>query len=72
MCAEPVRARQVDQFDGPAVRLQRANVPLYGDARVVADALPQAGQTIEERALAGIGPTDNRNAGFGLPACGNV
>ena len=73
MSAKPVRARQVDEFDGLAViRLQRADVFLDRDARIVADALPQARQAIKECAFARIGTTDNRDAGgrlAGLRRC---
>ena len=72
MSAKPVSARQVDEFYRLVVRLQRANVFLDRDARVIADALPQAGKAIKECAFAGIGTTDNRDAGGRSPAYGNV
>ncbi len=72
MCAESVRARKVDELDGLVVRLQRSGVPLDRDARVIADALPQTSQTIEQSAFTGIRTADNRNAGDRAPAYGYV
>jgi len=47
-------------------------VAFDGYAGIVANALPQASQTIEECALARIRATDNRDAGIRLPASWNV
>ena len=68
MRAERVRAGQVNEFERALPDLQGADMTLDRNARVVANALPQPGQPIEERALARIGITDNRNAGVGSPA----
>ena len=57
-----MRARQVDKFDDFVIGLEQADVFLDRDARVVANTLLEPGQTIEERALAGIGIADNRYA----------
>jgi len=63
---------QINQFNGAIVRLQMADVPLDSHARIVTDPLTHSGQPIEQRALATIRVTDNRYAGIGLPAYGDV
>jgi hypothetical protein len=40
MSAQRVRSRQIDKLDGPVVGLERADMPLDRNARVVADPLP--------------------------------
>jgi hypothetical protein len=72
MCAESVRTGQVDEFDRLIVGLKQSDVALDGDTRVVAYALPQTRQSIEERAFSRIGCADNRDAGVGLPASWDV
>ena len=67
-----MRAWKVDEFQGLVAHLERADVTLDRDARVIADPLAQPGQAIEECALTGIGTADNRYAGTWLPAYGNV
>ena len=67
---ERIGAGQVDDGDRPAVlRVGGAGLLLDGDARVVADLLPQAGERIEERAFAAVGVADEgvdrRAAGVG-------
>jgi hypothetical protein len=55
---QAVGARQVDQVESPS---GAGHVPLLGfdgDAGVVADVLPQAGQGVEESRLAGVGVAD--------------
>jgi hypothetical protein len=68
MGAECVGAGQVDEFERPVVHLERADVALDRDTRVITDTLPQPGQAIEQCALAGIGVADNRYAGVCAPA----
>ena len=67
-----MRAGQVDQFYRPLAGPERADVAFDGYARVIADALGQAGQPIEQRALAGIRIADDRNTGIGLVLNGNL
>ena len=67
-----VCAWQVDKFDGTVLGFEQTHVTFDGYAWVIADALAQPGQSIEKGALAGVWATDNRNAGVGLPASGNV
>lgn len=55
-----MRAGQVYKFDNFVVGLEQTAMFLDGHAWVVADALLQAGQAIEERALARIRIADNR------------
>ena len=61
-----------DEFDDAIVGLQRPDMLFDGNARVIADTLPEASEAIEECAFARIGTTDNRYAGTWLPAYGNV
>lgn len=62
-----MRARQIDKFDHGVIKFENANVTFNGHTRVVTNALLQAGQAVKERTLAGIGGTDNRNAGVSAP-----
>ena len=58
---ERVAAGQVDQLDRLAARQdQPPRLALDGDARIVGDLLPRAGQRVEQRALARIGIADQR------------
>ena len=70
MRAQRVRARQVDQFGSRLVESEDPNVALDGNAGIVADPLLEAGQPIEQRALAGIGGSNNRYAGVWTSAKG--
>jgi hypothetical protein len=72
MCAQGVGAGQVDEFDRTVADLHRTDVTFHGYARIVTDALPEAGQSIEERAFARIRISDHRNAGVCAPAYGNL
>lgn len=65
-----MRARQIDQFDQYIVNFDVADMAFDRDTRVIADALPEPGQSIKECAFAGVRTTDNRNAGIRLPAYG--
>lgn len=65
-----MRARKVDQLQFYIVNFDFADVALDRDARVISDALSQAGQAIEESAFTGVRTADNRNAGVRLPAYG--
>ncbi len=59
---EAVGARQIEQLDRAAIgQRQPAGMTLDGDARIIADLLPRAGQRVEQGALAGIGIADERN-----------
>ena len=59
---EAIGAGQVDQLDRAAVGQRRAaGMALDGDARIIADLLPRAGQRVEQGALAGIGVADQRD-----------
>ena len=63
---------KVNELDRLAIELQLPNMPFHSNARIIADALPQTGQPIEQRTFSAIGITDNRNAGVRLPASGYV
>ncbi len=67
-----MRAWKVDELNDLMVNFEQSNVTFDGYAGIVTNALPQAGQTIEECALARIRATDNRDAGIWLPASWNV
>ena len=67
-----MRARQVDELNDLVVNFEQSNMALDSYAGIVANALPQAGQTIEKCALARIRATDDRDAGICLPASWNV
>ena len=57
-----VESRQVDQFDFLSVsEITGAGLAGDGDAGVIADALTQARQSVEESRLAGVGITDERD-----------
>ena len=65
--AQRIGARQVDQIDAVAgQRAQHAGFALDGDAGIVRDLLPAAGQRIEQRGLAAVRRADQREA----PCCG--
>ena len=68
MRTQAMSAWQIDQLHRLAIELQLADMPFDGYAWVITDALPQAGQSIEERTFSAIGVADNRNAGIRLPA----
>ena len=72
MRAQSMRTRKVDQLYRLLICFQGTDVPLYGDTRIIADALPEPCQAIKKSALARIWTTDNRNAGIRLPAYGNI
>ncbi len=72
MGAEPMRTRQVDEFDRLIVGLESADMAFDSDARIIADSLPQARQAIEQCAFPRIRTANNRYAGIRLPAPGNV
>ena len=55
-------AWKIDELCLRALSFQDSDVALDGDARVIANALFETGQAIEQCALAGIGITDNRDA----------
>ena len=60
--AQAVGAGQVDHFDRAAVgQRQPARHALDGDAGIIADLLPRAGERVEQRALARIGIADERD-----------
>ena len=67
--AQRIGAGQIDQIDAMAGRrLEHAGFALDGDARIVGDLLPAAGQRIEQRGLAAVRRADQREvpgAGFG-------
>ena len=67
-----MRSRQIDKFDSEIVGLERADMLLDRHARVIADTLAQAGQTIEECAFARVRATDHRNTDSRLSAYGYV
>ena len=59
---EGVKSREVEQLNFPPVaEIADAGLTGDGDARIIADALPQAGQGVEEGRLAGVGVTDERD-----------
>jgi hypothetical protein len=55
-------ARQINEFDRALLGFELANVAFHGDTWIVADALPEAGQAVEQRTLAGVRAADNRDA----------
>ena len=72
MSTETVRARKVNQFYSLAIGLQGADMPFDGNAGIIANTLPETRQSIEQSAFARIWTADDRNAGIGLPAYGNI
>ena len=59
---ERVESRQVDELDLlPVAEVAGAGLAGDGDAGVIADALTQAGQGVEEGRLAGVGIADERD-----------
>ena len=60
-------SRQVNEFGGLVTYFERANMTLNRDTRVVADALPETGQPVEQRALAGVGSTYHCDTGISTP-----
>ena len=58
---ETVGSGQVDKFDAAAAALPRAGFFFHGDARIVPDLLPRAGQTVEERGFARVRIADQGN-----------
>ena len=72
MCAKTVRSGEVNEFNGLIVDFEQADMPLNGDARIIAYALAKSGQTIEECALARVRAANHRDAGICLPASGDI
>ena len=60
-----MRARQIDEFDRRALSLESSDMPLDGHARVIADALLEPGQAIEQCTFARIRIANNRDARVG-------
>ena len=59
---ERVESREIDELDLlPVAEVARARLAGDGDAGVIADALTQARQGVEESRLAGVGVTDERD-----------
>jgi len=52
MRAQSMRTRKVYQLYRLVICFQGTDVPLYGDTRIIADALPETGQSIEDSAFA--------------------
>ena len=68
MCAERERARQVDQFHGDVPRFRDTDVTLDGHAGVISGLLSQAGQPVEQCALAAVRVTDDGDRRAGMLA----
>ncbi len=68
MCAQGESTGQIDQLEHRIVETRNANMFLDRDAGVIADLLAHPGETIEQRAFAGIGIPKYRDAGCGVPA----
>src|SRR3546814_2177991 len=62
--AEAVAAGQVDQRQRPTIgEAGMASLAFDGDARIVGDLLPRAGQRVEQARFAGVGIADERDGG---------
>jgi len=72
MRTQSMGARQIDKLDSLVVDFERADMTFNRNAGVVANPLPETGQSIKQCALAGIWITDHRDAGIRLPAPGDV
>jgi len=65
-----MRTRKVNQLDRHVIDFHGADVSFYRNAGIIADTLLQPGEAIEQRALAGIRITNDRDAG--IYVSGNV
>ena len=52
MRAQSMRTGKVDQFYRLVICFQGTDVPLYGDTRIIADALPETSQSIKDSTFA--------------------